>query len=271
MGSQDDNNLPACCNEEQSAFLFLYVIYLVVIFLFAESILAKPLRLLATAVHEISHAAVCFLTGGQVLKLEVYENEGGVTYYRGGCRCLVAPAGYLGEAFWGAVFTVCSGGRKTATAAAGTLVVELLLTLCYSPNRVLVILCCVYIGLTILLIVLEWYVITPLLFFFTLFVGVFLGVCAVMDITKHLILSSRPGSDSYAIYEESNKCCPPRFVGFVWLLISILLQLLGSLLTIVLMSEECQDKGWFSCVFGTRLDWDDWDWWPDDWDLWDSR
>lgn len=269
----DDNDTAICCNEEQSAFLLLYIVYFVLILLVSDSIIAKPLRLLATAIHEISHAAVCWLTCGRVLKLAVYENASGVTYYRGGWQGLIAAAGYLGEAFWGMVGTICSGGRRTATAAASLLVVALLLTLCYSPNRVLVILCVVYIVITVALIVVEWYVITPLLMYFTLFVGVFLGVCAVTDITGHLILNSRPGSDSYAAYEESGRCCPPRCVGVMWLLMAIFMQIFGIVLAIKLMSDECQDRGWFPCVFGTRFEWNDVDWWPDewDWDLWDNK
>jgi len=38
----------------------------------------------------------CWFSGGSVRKIEVYENEGGVTGYTGGCRILVIPAGYVG-------------------------------------------------------------------------------------------------------------------------------------------------------------------------------
>ena len=106
LGEDGDNNniLTSCCNEAQQAFLFLYILYLAIVLLIGDTFLCKPMRLLATAVHEISHAQMCLLTGGDVHKMEVYNNTGGVTYYRGGCRCLIAPAGYLGEAFWGAIF-----------------------------------------------------------------------------------------------------------------------------------------------------------------------
>ena len=49
------------------------------------------------------------------------------------------------------------------------------------------------------------------------------------------------------------------------------MQLAGLWLALVLMSEECDDLGWFECVFHTRLDlMDDFDferWWPDDWNI----
>jgi Peptidase M50B-like len=276
MGDSNDggNNGAAgasCCNEKQQAFLYLYLVYMAIVLLAAETIVAKPLRLLATAIHEISHAAVCRITGGQIIKVEVYDNGGGVTQYRGGCQCLIASAGYLGEAATGMLFTICSGGRRTATAAAAGLIVMLLWSLCYCPNRLLVILNIVYAIITLALIAVEWFYFTPLLNFVTLFFGVFLGVCAMTDIFGHLIVRSQRGSDSYSLYEESGRCCPPRCIGIMWLITAIVMQLFGLWMALILMSEECEDQGWFECVFHTRLDlFDDfevgeWDWWPDEW------
>ena len=69
------------------AFLGLYVVYLAAAFVLHESIIVKPMRLLATFVHEMSHAMATWCTGGEVSAIQVYQNEGGVTRYRGGCRC----------------------------------------------------------------------------------------------------------------------------------------------------------------------------------------
>ena len=244
----------SCCNNEQQAFLYLYCIYVFGIFLLRDTFFFKPMRLLATSVHELSHAVVCWLTGGQVLQLEVYENEGGVTRYRGGWRCLIAPAGYLGEAMWGLTLTVCSGGRRTATVAALLLVFALVVSLCYSPNRILVTLNVIYSLILLGLIYVEWRVFGPILPFVTLMFGTFLSVSALFDIFSHLILRSRPGSDAYTIYEESGKCCPPRCIGFVWLVVAVLLQFIGVLLALILMSDTCQDQGWFECTFRSRFD-----------------
>lgn len=268
--AEDNNNnsyLSSCCNEPQTAFLYLYLIFFVIVWMVGDSTLAKPMRLLATSVHELSHALACWITGGRVHKLEVYENEGGVTHYSGGCRCWVAQAGYLGEAAWGMVLVVLSGGRKTATAAAAALVSILLIGLCYSPNRVLIILNLTYAVLLLAVIAIEWFWFTPTLQYVILLFGVFLGVFAISDIFSHLIVRSRPGSDSYAMYEESGRCCPPRCVGVWWLLLAVAMQILGIYLALILMSDECEDKGWFECIFRSRLDlqFDEFDWWPDDW------
>jgi hypothetical protein len=208
-------------------------------------------------------------TGGRVVQLQVYENEGGVTKYRGGCRCCIAAAGYLGEAVWGAVLTVCSGGRKTATAAAILLVVSLLACLCYAPNRVLVILNTCYAVLFLVLIYIEWFQYTPILAYCILFVGVFLSTVALMDIFGHLIWRSQPQSDAYTLYEESARCCPPRCIGVTWFLTAVVLQILAVYLTLILSSDQCTEMGWFPCLFHSEfdLDMDAWEWWPFDGDL----
>ena len=95
----------------------------------------KRARLLTTFLHELSHAIACWLTCGSVRAIKVYDNEGGVTSYVGGCRILIIPAGYVGAAIWGCVFVSFSGGRKTSTGAAGVLIGVLLYALCFAPNK----------------------------------------------------------------------------------------------------------------------------------------
>lgn len=261
----------SCCNDPQKAFIGLYLGYIAIVFVTWQSTLVKPLRLLATFVHEFSHALVCWLTCGDVHGIEVYNNAGGVTKYRGGCRCLIAPAGYLGEAFWGMVFVVMSGGRKTATFAASGLVAALLVSLCYSPNRTMVFLNLFYAVVTLAFIMVEWYIFTPILHFVTLLYGVFLSTYAVADIFNHLVVRSQPGSDAYAMYEESVHCCQPRCIGVTWMILAIVMQFFGIWLALILMSNECEDGGWFECLFDNKLDLDFPDWKMDgDWSFWDK-
>ena len=71
------------------------------------------------------------MTGGSVDKIEVYQNEGGVTNFRGGFRPCIVPAGYVGVSFWGGVFVALSGGRIPATVAASFFCFALLICLRY--------------------------------------------------------------------------------------------------------------------------------------------
>lgn len=65
----------------------------------------------------------CWVTGGSVQKLEVYENEGGVTSYSGGCRVLVIPAGYVGAAISGGVIVAMSGGDRLGSTICACLII----------------------------------------------------------------------------------------------------------------------------------------------------
>ncbi|GFH52498.1 hypothetical protein CTEN210_08974 [Chaetoceros tenuissimus] len=253
-------------NDEQSAFVVLYAIYLLIAIATNHTFLAYPLRLLTTFVHEFSHAVSCWMTGGYVHEIEVYDNGAGITRYRGGCRCLISSAGFLGEAIWGMFFVVLSGGRKTATFAACVLITCLLTSLCYNPNRTMVLLVLFYSISLFTVIWIEWYVYTPLIHYVILFFGVFMSFIAVEDIFGHTVVQARPGSDAYALYEDYNRCpcCWPRCVGFSWFILAILLQITAFVLTFMLMSEECKDQGWMECIFHTKIDFGDWNF---DWDL----
>jgi hypothetical protein len=122
-------DLEGCCNSEESIFLGLYGFYAIGVLFVYDTVLFKPMKLLSVFVHEMGHAIACWLTGGSVKKIEVYNNEGGVTGYTGGVRCLIIPAGYVGGAFWGAAFVTLSGNRVGATIAAGFVTATLLLSL----------------------------------------------------------------------------------------------------------------------------------------------
>jgi hypothetical protein len=251
-------------NEEQSAFVVLYIIYILVASFTSDTFLATPLRLLTTFVHEFSHAAACWMTGGSVHQIEVFSNAAGVTRYRGGCRCIISSAGFLGEAIWGMFFVVMSGGRRTATFASGVLIGALLVSLFYSPNKTMVILAVFYSIFTFVCIWIEWYVYTPLLHFVILYFGVFMSIIAVNDIIGHTVLRASLGSDAYALYEDYGRCCMPRCVGVSWLIIAILLQVAAFVMDFMLLSDECENQGWFECIFDTRVDFSEWGF---DWDL----
>lgn len=93
-----DWNLKKCCDNEEYIFIGCYVLYALIAFFLGKSAILKPMRLLGVFVHEFGHASACWMTGGSVKKIEVYNNEGGVTGYTGGCRLIVIPAGYVGGA-----------------------------------------------------------------------------------------------------------------------------------------------------------------------------
>lgn len=66
------------------------------------SIALYPLRLFVTFIHEGSHALAAIMTGGFVDKIVVLPDASGYTLTGGGWGILIAMAGYLGAAAYGA-------------------------------------------------------------------------------------------------------------------------------------------------------------------------
>jgi Peptidase M50B-like len=71
--------LNGCCGTEERIFLCFYAVYVVLFVFVSKTLVMKPMRLLAVFLHEFSHAAMAWLTGGKVTGIEVNENEGTVT------------------------------------------------------------------------------------------------------------------------------------------------------------------------------------------------
>lgn len=275
-GDQDDQW--TCCNDSQSLFILLYIAFCALALITWKSMIAKPMRLMSVFLHEMSHAVACWVSGGDVYNIEVYQNEGGVTRYAGGCRCLIIPAGYCGVSVWSMVFVVLSGGRRTATAGALVLTASLLLALCYSPNRLLVYISLAYAFLTSLLIYLEWFVAavsTPLLQLWVLGVGVCVGLFALADIKDDTIVRTVEASDAYACSKEVWPCCNPKCIGLQWALFAMLCQFTGIWIALEQMSDECEYRSWWNCLtLGQGLEGVFDDWGEDRWDFegfWEQR
>ncbi|MEJ6396891.1 M50 family metallopeptidase [Yoonia sp. 208BN28-4] len=56
-----------------------------------------PLKILVVMLHELSHAIMALVTGGEIVSLSVNANQGGEVWTRGGNRFLTLTAGYLGS------------------------------------------------------------------------------------------------------------------------------------------------------------------------------
>jgi hypothetical protein len=86
-----------------------------------------PFRLLITIVHELSHGLAALLTGGEFVRFVVFPNGEGLAYTAGGWRLLIAPAGYLGSALFGAVLIRLGVSARWSRTALGVIGVALLL------------------------------------------------------------------------------------------------------------------------------------------------
>eukprot|EP00574_Skeletonema_japonicum_P002711 CAMPEP_0201728816 /NCGR_PEP_ID=MMETSP0593-20130828/17231_1 /ASSEMBLY_ACC=CAM_ASM_000672 /TAXON_ID=267983 /ORGANISM="Skeletonema japonicum, Strain CCMP2506" /LENGTH=333 /DNA_ID=CAMNT_0048221039 /DNA_START=16 /DNA_END=1017 /DNA_ORIENTATION=+ len=225
-----------CCETYETIFLCCFAAYLVVIKLLWNTFIMKPMKLVAVFVHEFGHATACWLTGGKVHGIEVYTNEGGVTKYTGGWRWFVIPAGYLGGAFWGAVFVAFSGDRWASLGIAILFCVGMTVSLFFAPNATMVGLNIGFIVLTVAFILVDQLVFTPFLQFLTLFYGVFIGIFSCYDIWDDLITRTVEGSDAHACHKLI-PCCLPRCVGVQFAVVALAFQCLGLYLALVWMTS----------------------------------
>jgi hypothetical protein len=60
-----------------------------------------PLKLFVVLLHEISHGLVALATGGEIQRIVVTPQEGGLCECSGGNAFLTLSAGYLGSLVWG--------------------------------------------------------------------------------------------------------------------------------------------------------------------------
>jgi len=212
-----------CCNTDTIVFLCCYGGYSLFTMFFMNYAIVKPMKLISIFIHEMGHASAAWLTGGKVDKIEVYENEGGVTNFRNGWKPAIIPAGYVGVSFWGGVFVALSGSKIGSTVAASIFMLALVVCLRYSPNKLLVGLNIGFIVITLAATMVEWFLFDPFLQFVTLFYGVFIGWYGIMDIWDDTISRTVEGSDAYACYQMW-KCCLPRCVGVQFAILAIICQ-----------------------------------------------
>ena len=123
----------------------------------------------------------------------------------------------------------------------------LLLSLCYAPNRTMVLLNLTYAIITSVFIYLEWKVYSPILHYIVLFYGTFVGIHALFDSYHDTVRRTVLRSDAYACY-EMYPCCLPKFVGLQWAILNIISQLLGIWIAMMQLSDACANLGWWECI-----------------------
>lgn len=220
-----DWTLSTCCGKHEQILISLLPVYLLVIAIFWNTAVLKPMKLVAVFMHEMSHAIACWLTCGTVKEINVHSNEGGVTKYVEGCRLLIIPAGYCGCAFWGGFFVIMSGNRTAALVSSILFCVAMLASLRFSPNKTMIAVILFFVALTIGAIVVDRMVV-PVLNYLTLFYGVFIGVFSIYDIYDDCIKRTVNGSDSHACFKLI-PCCLPRLVGLQFAIVALVFQVAG--------------------------------------------
>jgi len=77
------------------------IVITLVLFLFWNTAIVIPLKILVVYLHELSHALAAVLTGGSIVEISLSPYQGGHAITRGGSRFLTLTAGYLGSLLLG--------------------------------------------------------------------------------------------------------------------------------------------------------------------------
>lgn len=117
-----------CCNRVQIATLITIGISAAICILLWRTFVLAPIKLIVTFLHETSHALAALLTCGKVTGMEVNENYGGVTYTKGGSRCITLTAGYIGSVVWGCTFLLLSVNPTSRLVGASLFIATCIIT-----------------------------------------------------------------------------------------------------------------------------------------------
>jgi hypothetical protein len=188
-------------------------------------LVAYPVRLFVTFIHESGHALAAILTGNAVQGLSVAPDGSGLVYFTSGNRVermLVASAGYLGAMGYGAgLLLLLRRGIATRAALAGTAALVLALTLRYgfpSPFTLLV-----GVGLALALLAAARWAGSRLASFLVGFLAVQCVLGALLDLKGLLARSSplAPAAHTDATLMADITGLPALFWALVWIALAL--------------------------------------------------
>jgi len=86
-------------------------------------LVSVPFKWLESYFHEISHGLAAVVTGGSVVKIELFPNGAGLCTTRGGFTLFITFMGYAGAILWGClIYSIASINQKAAKIASGLII-----------------------------------------------------------------------------------------------------------------------------------------------------
>jgi len=111
-----------------------------------------PFNWLETYFHEISHGIAALLSGGSIIKIELFANGAGLCTTLGGSRFLVSFSGYAGAIIWGAIIYISAKSHQRVAQIFSLFIILLLsVTLILWARDLLTIFICLVLLVLILL------------------------------------------------------------------------------------------------------------------------
>lgn len=186
---------------------------------FWSTLALYPIKLFVVLLHELSHGFAAFLTGGEILSIEINELIGGSCQYRGGNRVVVASAGYLGSLLWGGVILV-TASRTTLIRELGILIsgIMIIATLLWIRNSFGILFT---VGSALLLFILCRFLPSWMVRILLQFLGTASCLYVLVDIYEDVIRVSQDGSDAHTL--SLLTCIPAQVWGVIWGLIALVM------------------------------------------------
>lgn len=86
-------------------------------------LVSLPFKWLESYFHEVSHGLAALLTGGSVVKIQLFPNGAGLCTTRGGFSLFISFMGYAGAIGWGyLIYSIASINQKIAKIASGAII-----------------------------------------------------------------------------------------------------------------------------------------------------
>jgi hypothetical protein len=198
--------------------LGILIAMFVVAVIFWNSLLIYPIKLFVVILHELSHGLAAVLTGGEIVKIEISQQVGGVCWTRGGSRFIVASAGYLGSIVWGGIILIIAARTKydniLGMVTGGLLI---LVSLLYIRNLFGFLFT---VGFGVFLLIISYAAKNKIVDILMKFLGMTSCLYVIIDIKSDLIDRSNIGSDADTIAQLLGTQSLSVPIGFVWIAIA---------------------------------------------------
>lgn len=94
-----------------------YFLLVFAVFISQIPIISIPFNWLESYFHEISHGLAALITGGHIVRIELFTNGAGLCTTRGGLAFVISFFGYAGATLWGwGIYRLASAHQKVAQA-----------------------------------------------------------------------------------------------------------------------------------------------------------
>jgi len=118
----------------------LYFLLVAAIIIRQIPIVSIPLNWLESYFHEISHGLAALLTGGEIMRIQLFANGAGLCTTRGGLNFIISFFGYAGATLWGwLLFKLANSHQRTAQIFSGLMIVLLLASIVFWARDLLTI------------------------------------------------------------------------------------------------------------------------------------